>query len=219
MTPDRNSSPNLEQAKASDESIQSVHAQLLREKAEPVEGYAPLPLLLLGMLSALVFFSAIYLERFSGHFDPMVYNESASRGGVAAPVQVDPIARGRSLYAANCVACHQMTGQGVPGVFPPLVGEWVNGNEEGIVRVLLHGLSGPITVEGAAYNGVMPAFGASGFNWKDNQIAWVLTYIRQEWGNASPEITVETVARIRAESGARTSAWTEAEVRPLLAHP
>lgn len=217
MSESGKSSPRLEQASASDESIQTVHAQLLREKAEPVEGYAPLPLMLLGVLSALIFFAAIYLERFSGRFDGMVYDESARGVATAGPVQVDPVARGRSLYMANCIACHQVSGQGIPGMFPPLANsEWVTGGEDGVVRILLHGLSGSITVAGHPYSGVMPAFGPTGFNWKDNQIAWVLTYIRQEWGNAAPEITVETVARIRAEAGARTTAWTEAEIRPFL---
>jgi mono/diheme cytochrome c family protein len=217
MSDGKKSSPRLEQASASDESIQAVHAQLLREKAEPVEGYAPLPLMLLGILSALIFFAAIYLERFSAHFDPMVYNETARGGADAAPAVVDPIARGKSLYIANCTACHQVNGQGIPNIYPPLAGsEWVNGNEEGVVRILLHGLSGPITVEGKQFNNVMPSFGTTGFNWQDNKIAWVLTYVRQEWGNAAPPITEESVARIRAEAGARSTAWTEAEIKPFL---
>ena len=217
MSDANKSSPRLEQASASDESIQAVHAQLLREKAEPVEGYAPLPLMLLGVLSALIFFAAIYLERFSGHFEPMVYDESARGVATAGPVQVDPVARGKSLFMANCIACHQVNGQGVPNIYPPLAGsEWVNGSEEGVVRILLHGLSGPITVEGKAFNNIMPSFGATGFNWPDNKIAWVLTYVRQEWGNKAPEVTVEAVARIRAEAGARTTAWTESEIKPFL---
>lgn len=220
MTTRKESTTRLEQAAASDESIQRVHAQLLREKAEPVEGYAPLPLMLLGVLSALVFFAAIYLERFSGHFDPMVYNETATGGASTAPAVVDPVARGKSLFSANCVACHQANGQGIPGAFPPLAGsEWVIGNEEVVTRILLHGLSGPLTVNGVAYNNIMPSFGSSGFNWKDNQIAWVLTYVRQEWGNNAPEITAETVARIRAETAGQTTAWSEGDLRPLLSNP
>jgi len=210
-------SPRIEQGAVSDESIQAVHAQLLREKAEPVEGYAPLPLLLLGVLAALVFFAAIYLERFSGHFEPLVYNESARGATTSGPVQIDPVARGKSLFIANCAQCHQATGQGVPNIYPPLAGsEWATGKEEGVVRILLNGLSGPITVEGKQFNNAMPAFGASGYAWNDAKIAWVLTYVRQEWGNAAPEITEETVARVRAEAGARTTAWTEEEIRPFL---
>lgn len=217
MTDEPKSSPQLEQGTVSDESIQSVHAQLLREKAEPVEGYAPLPLMLLGILATLIFFAAIYLERFSGHFDPMVYNESARGGGEAAPVQVDPVARGKSLFVANCVACHQLSGQGIPGIYPPLAGsEFPNGSEEAVVRILLHGLSGPLTVEGKQFNNVMPSFGPTGYNWQDNKIAWVLTYVRQEWGNTAPAVTVETVARIRAETASRTTAYSEAEIRPFI---
>ena len=65
----------LDQAGASDEQIQRVHAILLREKPEPTEDYSPLPLMLLGLMSACILFSAIYLGRYSGGFDPMVYDE------------------------------------------------------------------------------------------------------------------------------------------------
>jgi mono/diheme cytochrome c family protein len=210
--------PNVEHAGASDLSIQNLHGTLLREKAEPSEGFAPMPIFLLFLFSALIFFSAIYLERYSGGFDPMVYDETAKPGAAAGPAAPpDPIVLGRRLYATQCALCHQANGQGIAGVYPPLAGSrWVIGSEEVVTRVLLHGLTGPITVLGQQYNGAMPAFGPTGSNWRDDQIAAVITYIRQEWGNSAPPVEPSTVARIRAEEAGRTRAWTEPEILPFF---
>ena len=110
-----------------------------------------------------------------------------------------------------------MTGQGIPNIYPPLAGsEFANGSEEAVVRIVLHGLSGPITVEGKQFNNQMPAFGASGFAWTDAKIAWVLTYVRQEWGNKAPEVTEETVTRIRAATADQKGPFSEGDVRPLI---
>lgn len=208
--------PRLDQPGASDESLQEVHATLLREKPEPGEGTVPIPLLLLALISGLVFFAGVYLGRYSGGFDPLVYNEDVQGGGDSvsgAAVAADPVVVGKRLFAQNCVTCHQATGQGLPGVYPPLAGsDWVNGSEEALVRILIHGLGGPVTVNGATYNGAMPAFGPLGSNWKDDRIAAVLTYIRQDWGNKGAPVTKETVARIRAATGDRKKAWTAAEL-------
>lgn len=214
------SSPRLEQAGASDQSIQDVHSALRREKSEPQESFAPLPLALLFLFSALIFVSALYLGRFSGNFSAMIYDErqhEVGGGGAATVQQVDPKVLGKRLYNANCTACHQVTGTGVPGAYPPLAGsEWLINSEEVPVRILLHGLTGPITVKGGSYNGAMPSFGPSGTNLRDDQIAAILTYVRSEWGNAAPEVTKETVARIRAETKDRTKNWTAGELEPLL---
>lgn len=86
-------------------------------------------------------------------------------------------------YAANCMACHQATGQGIPGVFPPLAGhtpELYNlGGREFLIKTILYGLLGPITVDGVTYNGLMPAFPQL----SDAEIAAVLNYTLTEWGN------------------------------------
>jgi len=136
---DHGSKQPLEQAGASDEQIQNVHAILLREKPEPTEGYSPLPLMLLGLMSALILFSAIYLGRYSGGFDPMVYDERILPGMLegGAPVVQDPKVIGRRVFA-NCIACHQTTGLGLPGAYPPLAGsEWAQGPEDRIIRIVL----------------------------------------------------------------------------------
>jgi mono/diheme cytochrome c family protein len=124
---------------------------------------------------------------------------------------------GRRLYTQNCVACHQTNGAGLPPVFPPLAdSDWVVGSEQRLIRVLLHGLGGEIQVNGTPYNGVMPAFGPSSVNWSDDQIAAVLTYIRQEWGNAAEPVLPATVAEVRAAAAGRATAWTQAELEPYV---
>lgn len=210
----------LEQAGASDQSIQDVHSALLREKAEPSESFAPLPLILLFVFSTLIFAAALYLGKYSGDFNGMIYNEHAhvQPAGQKSDQPVDPRVIGKRIFMNNCATCHQPTGLGQPGIYPPLAGsEWVLGNEEVTARILLHGLKDPVKVKGATYNGSMPSFGDRGETAKlrDDQLASLLTYIRSEWGNDAPAVTVETVARIRAETKERTSPFREADLLPL----
>ncbi len=204
-----------EPAGASDEQLQQVHAILLREKPEPTEGYSPLPLMLLGLMSALILFSAIYLGRYSGGFDPLVYDERILPGMLesgAAPAVQDPKVIGKRVFA-NCIACHQTTGLGLPGAYPPLAGsEWAQGPEERIIRIVLNGLSGPITVKSAAFSSSMPAFGPQ---LRDEQIADVLTYVRSEWGNNAPAVSPDKVKEIRAAVATRTGPWAPEELLKL----
>ena len=101
--------------------------------------------------------------------------------------EVDPLKRGQRLFTVNCSACHQSTGEGVSGQFPPLAGsEWVVGDYGRFVRILLHGLQGPIEVRGETYNGNMPAFGNK---FDDSQLSLVLSYIRQAWENTAAPIS------------------------------
>jgi mono/diheme cytochrome c family protein len=93
-------------------------------------------------------------------------------------------ALGGRVYAANCLACHQANGQGIPGAFPPLAGHapelyHAPGGREYLIKSVLYGLMGPITVAGVSYNGVMPAFPQL----SDADIAAVLNYTLTEWGN------------------------------------
>ena len=209
-SPDNNY--RFEQAGASDDSVQQAHAQLLKQKPEKKNGYSFLPLGILGLMCSSVFFGSIYLAHYSIRFDPLVVNEHASREkpGAVKVAAVTPAMLGKKVFTTVCAACHQITGQGVPGVFPPLAAsEWAQGNEERIIRIVLHGLNGPINVAGKDYSNAMASLGGV---LKDDQIANALTYVRQEWGNQAPEVKAETVARIRAEVGARTAPWTSAEL-------
>lgn len=205
-------SETLEKTRLQDERLMEVHSQLMREKDEPTEGFSPVPMALIFLFAGLSFWAGIYIVKFSGGFDPLIYDETIEPGQVAEagpPVELPLFERGQQLYTRNCVACHQASGMGVPGAFPPLVeSNWVLGSEERLAAILLHGISGPIEVLGNTYNGLMPAFANLG----DRDIAAVLTYIRQSWGNAGSDIAPETVAQIRADTGGRMSSWSAEEL-------
>jgi mono/diheme cytochrome c family protein len=215
-----------EQAGINDESLQKVHAILIREKPEPSEGFTPMPLFLLGFISAVIFVVSVYVVHYRGDFDPLVYDHrfdaEAAKAAASAPVELTPeqvLARGRQAYQ-TCVACHQASGLGVAGVYPPLAGsEWVTGSEQRLIRVLLHGLNGPIQVKGNTYNGLMPAFGkvpGGGYNWNNERIAHVLSYIRHEWGNNASFITKEQVDEVLKAEATRAKPWTQDELAPFV---
>lgn len=93
---------------------------------------------------------------------------------------------GQQTYASTCSSCHQPEGQGVPGAFPPLAGHvpslaLAEGGREYLMHVVLHGLEGPIEVEGQTYNGLMPPWKGSLSN---DQVAAVLNHVLTSWGNA-----------------------------------
>jgi nitrite reductase (NO-forming) len=101
---------------------------------------------------------------------------------------------GERVYQQNCAACHQNSGIGIVGAFPPLAGsDYLLGDPKGSIDVLLNGLSGKIVVNGVNYNGVMPAVRLS-----DEKMANVLTYILNSWNNNGGEITTKEVAAKRS---------------------
>lgn len=121
--------------------------------------------------------------------------------------------QGGTIYALNCLACHQSDGRGREGLAPPLAGsEWVEGSPERLVRIVTHGLTGPIQVRGQTYQLDMPAFGFL----NDDQVAGLLTFVRRSWGHTAEPIAPALVKRIRAEISSRNRAWTSVE---LLAVP
>jgi len=111
---------------------------------------------------------------------------------------------GAQIYAGKCASCHQATGAGISGVFPPLAGaEWVTGDEKILSNILLHGVNGPLEVKGNVYNGLMPAWNSL----SDEEIAAVLTYIRRNWGNQAPAVTAATVKVQREATKGRTGPY------------
>ncbi|HEV3270574.1 MAG TPA: cytochrome c [Candidatus Methylacidiphilales bacterium] len=134
---------------------------------------------------------------------------SASQAGPEAPLT--PAQLGKTIYAGNCANCHQKTGAGQPGKYPPLVAsEWVCGSKERLAAILLKGVQGPITVTGSTFGtDVMPAQEAV---LTPEKIADLMTYIRSDWGNTANAVSVDEVNAVKAKYTSRTTAWTEPEL-------
>ena len=103
------------------------------------------------------------------------------------------IAYGTRVYGANCVACHQANGEGIPAAFPPLANsDYLNADKNRAIRVLLNGLDGEVTVNGNVFNSIMPALQMS-----DEDVANVLTYVFSQWGNSGQVVLPSEVAAQR----------------------
>lgn len=124
------------------------------------------------------------------------------------------VARGQTVYMQVCFACHQPTGLGLPGMFPPLAGsDWTAAKKpDRMIRMVLHGLTGPVTINGKPFATPAPLMPPQGAALSDTQIADVLTYVRDAYGNKASAVTPEQVAAIREAEKARTAMWTEAEL-------
>lgn len=199
--------------------VSEIHAAILREHVDPIEGHEPVSLWLVAVMCAMFFWGGFYVGNYNGGFRPLVFDEvggGVAAGGAAGPAQVDIKALGKRVFAANCQPCHQENGLGLPNQFPPLVAsEWVlaSGTSR-LVRLVLDGIQGPIQVKGEPYNGAMPP-------WRDvlsdEQIAAVLTYVRSEWGNQAGPVAAELVKAIRDKTKDRPSqgSWTAEELLAL----
>jgi nitrite reductase (NO-forming)/hydroxylamine reductase len=116
------------------------------------------------------------------------------------------MATGKKVYEANCGACHQPNGKGLPGAFPPLAeSDYLEGKREDVLAVALFGLSGPITVNDQQYNGVMPSMG----HLQDEDLAAALTYVFNSWGNSYAAVSAAEVAELRVKLGQQDRASGE----------
>ncbi len=105
------------------------------------------------------------------------------------------IANGEALFNSHCAACHQTTGAGLAGAFPPLAGsDYLLQDSGHAIEVVINGLSGPITVNGQQYNAVMPALNYL----DDQQVADVITYVLNAWDNDGGQVSVSEVTAIRS---------------------
>ena len=104
---------------------------------------------------------------------------------------------GKKVYDAVCLACHMRNGTGVPGMHPPITeSDFVNGDPEKLIKIILDGLSGKMEIKGEVYNSIMPPQA----HLSDKEIADVLTFVRGGFGNNSGSITPEQVQKVRAGS-------------------
>lgn len=132
-----------------------------------------------------------------------------AEAGAFVKASDEQMKRGAAVYARTCIACHQPTGMGLPPVFPPIANApIVVGNPELPIKFILQGLMGPITVGGTTYNSVMPPVAGV----SDSDIADVLTYVRQSFGNKGNPVSVDQVKAVRAATAGRTTMWTTAEL-------
>ncbi|MDX1666255.1 MAG: PQQ-dependent sugar dehydrogenase [Saprospiraceae bacterium] len=104
------------------------------------------------------------------------------------------LAQSLKLYNTYCGTCHQQDGRGAPGRFPPLTAtDWVSGDKERLIKIVLNGMQGEVEVEGTTYNSIMPSHQYL----SDEEIATILTYIRQNFGNEAGEVSAEEVKMVR----------------------
>ncbi len=107
---------------------------------------------------------------------------------------VQDSSRGKVLYGKHCGSCHQASGSGVPGMYPPLnETETVQGDKEALIRIVLEGMEGAIEVKGKRYNRSMPAQD----HLSNEEVARILNYVRRKFGNGASKLTVSEVGRVR----------------------
>ena len=135
----------------------------------------------------------------------------------------DQIDAGKEVYmkaaagGGMCFTCHQVNGEGLAGQFPPLAGsDWVLGDKDRLIKISMYGLMGEIEVNGVKYNNVMAPPGIPPGSLTDDQIANVLTYIRNDWGNSASAVTRDEVATVRKSLNGRApmQMFTAAELSP-----
>ena len=195
------------------------HSPKNEEESNKTSTNSPLSPWLVGAFIFALFWGGFYLAFNSGGFRQDVYESNAvnwAGGGSVAAAPPDPKVIGKRLYTQNCIVCHQASGLGVPGQFPPLAGsEWVNSDsihgDNHLVLIMLHGHQGPMKVAGQSFNNAMP-------QWKqlsDAEIAAILTYIRSDWGNNAPAIDASFVALLRKEHDAQSDPYTQTELMAM----
>jgi len=190
----------------------SKTAAQVREQRDPAERFRPLPWFVVMLIGAMAMWGMFYIHDMKGDLDS-AYGDSRTPGALMAfagpgAASTSAAVDGGQIFAAKCVACHQATGLGLPGVFPPLAGsEWVLGNDQVLVQIPLHGITGSIQVKGATYSGAMPMFNTL----SDAEIAAVLTHVRSQWGNAAPPVSPATVAAGRKATQSRSTPFASGD--------
>ena len=183
-----------------------------RENEDPEEAVRPMPVAALLVAAGMVVWAVVYILS----TEPLTlsqFGDQRTRAELSGPVAAAGGAvDGKALYAAQCAACHQATGAGLPGVFPPLDGsEWVQGEPRVLANILLHGITGEITVKGNKYQGAMPAFPQL----SDAELAGIASFIRGNWSNKAEPLQAELFAKERADGKRTTPFEGEAALKAL----
>ncbi len=143
---------------------------------------------------------------------------SAAAAAVAQDAATDlpaSIERGKAIYMQTCFVCHQITGLGLPGAFPPLAGtDYVAGDPRRMIAMILKGVNPPLKVKDVNYVAPMPPLPTvyPVLN-DDKNVADVINYVRNNFGNKDEKgVSPEFVKKVRDEFASRTTPWTEAEL-------
>ena len=183
-----------------------------REQAEPSERTQPIPLAAAAITLAMVLAGASYIL-FSEPFGSAGLGDRRTLADLRGPA-AGAAADGKQLFTAHCAACHQASGKGLSGAFPPLDGsEWVTGEPRIVANILLHGVTGEMTVGGNVFKGAMPSFQKLG----DTELAAVASYVRSEWSNKAPPIGADVFAAERKAASRSTPFASGDEIKALAA--
>jgi mono/diheme cytochrome c family protein len=184
------------------------------ESPEPKANRSPVPTWLILSFGLLFYWAQLYVDQHAGEFNSQVYEPFHSYKELTDLAPKDEtallLAKGKVAYDNACKLCHQDSGMGTPGQFPPLAGsEWVVGSPERLIRIPLHGLGGSIKVKGVEWTQSMPAIGAG---LPPEDLAAALSYIRQSWGNQAPPIKPEQVKAVSEATAGRSQPWSSQEL-------
>jgi nitrite reductase (NO-forming) len=137
---------------------------------------------------------AVYLgDRSQPNLNAVTAATKAAAAGTLT--QEDQVLAGKELFAGTCSVCHQANGAGLPGVFPPVAkSDYLAADPKRAIGVLLHGLTGKVTVNGTEYNSVMPPMNQL----NDDEVANILTYLLNSFGNPGGRILIDDVKKVRA---------------------
>ena len=207
--------------------VTELHAAVLREKPDPIEGFEPVNLWVVAGIAGLLFWGGAYLTQYSGRFEAMEFSEFPhGKPAPVATVAADPLAAvkrdGMIAYNAVCALCHGEDGAGKAGVAPLLAGsDWVNADGPNrLLRIVRHGLKGTVKVnKDVTWNPANDAGIVMGSQWEaiggtNEKLAAVLTYVRSSWGNTGAAVTPQMVAEGLAAVKDRSAEanWTQEEL-------
>ncbi len=139
---------------------------------------------------------SVYLgDRSEPNLGPVTRAAAAAASGTLT--LQDQINAGKVLFTGTCSVCHQANGNGLEGVFPPLAkSDYLTTDTKRVIGTVLRGLSGKVTVNGKEYNSVMPPMNQL----NDDEVANILTYVYNSWGNPGGRISTDEVKKVRAQS-------------------
>ena len=167
-----------------------------RENVDPEETIRPIPLAAAVVTLVMVVFGVLYIF-FSEPLANSQWGDERTLADLSGPrpAAAGAAVDGKALFAAHCAACHQATGMGLPGAFPPLKGDPVvlDANPAKHIQAILHGVQGQ-TINGTAYPSPMPPFGAT---LSDSEVADIVNHERTSWGNQARNATADEVKAAR----------------------